>query len=66
MLKSKALQAFRKKIAINTIKQLTTVKHCYTLFTNGEGEPVTRSFGYIDTAMQATGISAGRAKENKT
>ena len=31
-LRLKAFRPFQKKFAINTIKQLTTVQYCYTLF----------------------------------
>ena len=34
-----------KKFAINTIKQLTTVINCYTLFADVREKPVTRSSG---------------------
>ena len=34
-----------KKFVINTIKQLTTVQYCYTLFADGRDKPVTRSSG---------------------
>ena len=61
-LKNKAFHGFRKKFAINTIKQLTTVQCCYTLFTDGREEPVTRSSENERSGRQATGISAGLAE----
>ena len=43
-----AFRLFSKKFAINTIKQLTTVQYCYTLFADGREKPVTRSSGNKD------------------
>jgi hypothetical protein len=59
MPENKAFRPFSKKFAINTIKQLTTVQYCYTLFADGRDKPVTRASG--KNSRQATGISAGLA-----
>ena len=61
--KTGAFRPFSKKFAINTIKQLTTVQYCYTLFADGRDKPVTRASGIKGPASQATGISAGGRRD---